>query len=135
MERKRVVTSLLICEGKILLLKRSQRVATMKGWWHGVSGYLEEDELPYDRALKEIREEVNLGPDEVELVRGGEIIESPDVAGKDVIWVVHPFLFRVKSPGKIRLDWEHDECVWVLPADLESYRTVPRLADALKKLL
>ena len=45
-------------------------------------------------------------------------------------WYIHPFLFEVTAPDAIRLDWEATEMRWIRPSELESYETVPRLAEA-----
>ena len=66
--RIKVVTIFLIHEGKILLLKRSTNVRTMKGMWAGISGYLENED-PLIQALKEIREESGLSESQVDLDR------------------------------------------------------------------
>ncbi|MBI4257637.1 MAG: NUDIX domain-containing protein [Thaumarchaeota archaeon] len=122
-------------DNRVLILKRSDKVATMKGHWGGVSGYLEGDEAPYSRALKELKEEVALEADDVQLIRGGNVIKSRDISRDDLIWMVHTFLFNVKDPDKIRLDWEHDECRWIQPRQIGTYQTVPRLKEALMQLL
>jgi 8-oxo-dGTP diphosphatase len=48
-----VITVFLEHHKKILILKRSQKVKTMKTKWAGISGYIEHEE-PVKRALKEI---------------------------------------------------------------------------------
>ena len=49
MRYTRIVTSFLKNQEKILLLRRSQNVKTMKGLWGGVSGIIENDEPPLKR--------------------------------------------------------------------------------------
>ena len=57
----KAVTCLLINdEGKLLILKRSDKVRTYRCLWGGIAGYVEENEDPYDTAVKEIREEVGI---------------------------------------------------------------------------
>ena len=41
MQKTSIVTSFLICNNKILILKRSEKVRSMKGLWAGVSGIIE----------------------------------------------------------------------------------------------
>ena len=60
MEYKPVVTAFLRSEELILLLRRSSKVGTYKGKWAAVSGFLEGDEDPLERAETEIAEEVGL---------------------------------------------------------------------------
>jgi len=49
-------------------------------------------------------------------------------------WIVHPFLFEVREPARIRTDWEHTETRWIQPRDIFQYETVPQLAEALGRV-
>ena len=135
MKRVHVVTSFLLRRDdgldRVLLLRRSQRVGTHRGMWAGVSGYLERD--PDEQALLEVREETGLGRGDVELLKRGEAVEAED-RSNDRLWVVHPYLFLVKRPEKVRLDWEHTASRWVAPQALGRYRTVPKLKEALARV-
>lgn len=130
METRRVVTSFLEHGGKVLLLRRSQRVGTYRGRWAGVSGYLEEED-PLRQALREIEEETGLKPHQVRLVARGEPLEVID---GQIRWIVHPFRFEVLEPEAIRLDWEHHEMRWVDPGELSAYPTVPQLRETLERV-
>jgi len=133
LEEKRVVTCFLEYRGKVALLRRSQRVSTYQGRWAGVSGYIEPGATPYDQALEELREEVGLGPEDVELIREGEPLEAVDEAlGRR--WLIHPFRFRVVNPEKLRLDWEHTELRWFEPEEMTGYSTVPKLWEAWQRV-
>ncbi|HEY7571693.1 MAG TPA: NUDIX domain-containing protein [Nitrososphaeraceae archaeon] len=131
--RIKVVTVFLMYEGKILLLRRSAKVRTMNGMWAGISGYLE-DVNPLVQALKEIREECGLSEGQIDLLKFAEPLEVKDEQFSNIIWIVYPFLFE-SSTKSIRLDWEHDEYVWINPIDLGNYKTVPKLSKALERLL
>lgn len=131
--RIRVVTVFLEHGGRILLLKRSSRVRTMKGMWAGISGYLENED-PLVQALKEIREESGLTESQVTLLRSADPLEATDPQLPNIVWIVHPYLFQ-SSTQSIKLDWEHDEYIWVLPHDLKNYKTVTKLEEVLEKLL
>ena len=50
-------------------------------------------------------------------------------------WIVHPFLFHVTDPDRIKTDWEHTEFKWIKPGDLAKYHTVPGLTRALSSVL
>jgi 8-oxo-dGTP pyrophosphatase MutT (NUDIX family) len=130
--RIKVVTVFLMYGGKILLLKRSAKVRTMNGMWAGISGYLE-DVNPLVQALKEINEECGLSESQVRLLKSAEPLEVRDAQFSNIVWIVYPFLFE-SSTKSIRLDWEHDEYVWINPIDLGNYKTVPKLNEALEKL-
>jgi 8-oxo-dGTP pyrophosphatase MutT (NUDIX family) len=128
-----VVTVFLKHEGRILILKRSQKVRTMKGKWAGISGYLEGND-PYMQALKEIEEETGLRQNEIKLAQIGVPLEAIESNQPSVIWVVRAYLFISNTP-LVRIDWEHDEYRWILPEDLENYETVPMLKEALGRVL
>jgi ADP-ribose pyrophosphatase YjhB (NUDIX family) len=114
----------------ILLVQRSQRVRTYKGAWAAVSGYLEPGVTPLEQAYTEIREETALERDDVRLLKAGSPVEVRD-AGEGLHWVVHPFLFAVERPERIRTDWEAAGSQWTSPDAVAQLRTVPKLAEAL----
>ena len=120
--------------GEVLLVQRSQRVRTYRGAWGAISGYLEPGVTPLEQASTELREEAALTHDDVQLVRTGEPLAFFDAALGQA-WVVHPFLFAVAAPERIRTDWEATAHRWVRPAELETLSTVPRLAEALARVL
>jgi PncC family amidohydrolase len=131
MDVKHVVTCFLEHGRKILILRRSRKVGTYRRSWAGVSGYMETNEI--DQAFTEIRQEVQLYQKDLKLVKKGEPLEVID---KDLNrkWIVHPFLFHVKEPDKIKIDWEHTESRWIKPSELKKYDTVPGLAKALARV-
>jgi len=131
--RVNIVTVFLEHDKKILILKRSQKVKTMKTKWGGISGYIEQEE-PVKRALKEIAEETGLKNKNVTLLRIGEPLEAVESGKPEITWIVHPFLYS-SNTNQIRIDWEHDEYRWINPKEIENYETVPRLEDALDSLL
>jgi len=132
MTEKHVVTCFLEHKGKILILRRSEKVDTYKGRWAGVSGYVEKS--VDEQALIEIEEETKLTEDDVELVRKEKFLEGVD---EELVirWIVHPFLFRVKDSNKIKIDWEHKEIKWILLKDIGRYKTVPKLKETLESVM
>jgi 8-oxo-dGTP diphosphatase len=119
----RVVTSILERpDGRILLLRRSERVGSFRGRWAGVSGYLEEATAEA-QAYKEIREETGIDATGLALVARGRKVFARD---GDRVFVVHPFRFRVRG-SDVQLDWEHTESAWVDPAELSRRDVVPKL--------
>jgi len=131
-----VVTCLLEHDGKILLLKRSNLVGTYRGLWGGVAGYIEKLEDSYNTAIKEIREEVGISLDSLELIRKGDPIEISDTYdGRSYNWIVYPFLFHIRSKELVNLDWEHEEYRWVYPSEVKKIDTVPGLDKVVAKLL
>lgn len=132
LQEKRVVSCFLESAGEILILRRSGEVGSYRGRWAGVSGYIESS--ADEQALTEIEEETGLGRGDVELIKKGEPLAVED-EGLGIRWVVHPYLFRIKDRDKIRIDWEHKEARWIKPEDIEHYKTVPKLKEALSRVL
>lgn len=125
----RVVTAVLRNRGRVLLVKRSGRVGSFRGQWSAISGYLEGDEDPQERARQEIREETG--------ITGARFRRSvPPIMTRDGprAYVVHPFLFDVPM-RKVRLDWENTAFRWIAPGQIDAFRTVPRLKDVLLRVL
>jgi len=56
MRSTKIVTSFIKTDDKLLILKRSNKVKSMKGLWAGVSGIIEKNEEPLKRAKIEINE-------------------------------------------------------------------------------
>ena len=128
-----VVTAVLIHHGDVLLLRRSNRVGTYQGKWACVSGYLEKDEAPEERAITEIEEETGLSRENVRMEKTvAPVIFSDEKKG--ITWRVYPFLFCA-SHRDISIDWEHQEYRWVAPQDISTYDTVPRLKEVVERLL
>ncbi|MBI4170833.1 MAG: NUDIX pyrophosphatase [Candidatus Aenigmarchaeota archaeon] len=130
MRETHVVTSFLVHEGKILILKRSDKVGSFPGAWAGISGYIEEGEAPLQCAIKEIREETGLKEEEITLISAGDAMVTKK---DDKTWVVHPFLFETEKKD-ICLDWEHEQCEWIDPKEIEKYETVPDLKKVLESV-
>jgi len=128
-----VVTSIILFNKKILILKRGKKVGTYRGKWAGVSGYLEENETPLERAIREIEEETGLKRDEIKLIKEGKVIEFEDEQEKKQ-WRIHPFLFEVNRE-EIEIDWEHEEYRWIDIQELKNYETVPKFKEVVSSLI
>lgn len=133
MRPARVATAFLCSGGRVLLVRRSGRVRTMRGLWGGVSGSVEGGESPLVRARAEILEELGAGAGGARLLGAAAplLVSSPAHGGE---WEVFPFLFGAPG-GAIELNWENSEYRWVRPGDVAGYDTVPGLGEALSRLL
>lgn len=132
LEEKHVVTCFLEHKGKILILRRSQKVGSYQGKWAGVSGYMETSDT--EQAYTEIKEETGLSKADVKLRTKGEPLPIIDEKlGRR--WIVHPFLFHVNRPERIKIDWEHAESKWIKPVELIQYETVPGLKNTLERVM
>jgi len=125
--RVRVVTAFVEREGRVLVVRRSDRVRTYPGRWAGISGYAGASELPEDAALREVREETRL---RARITCAGLPI---DVDDGDLEWRVHPFLVATLG-GAPQLDWEAVEARWIHPTDVGKLEAVPALAESLARV-
>ncbi len=134
MRSTKIVTSFIKDNDKLLILKRSGKVKSMKGLWAGISGIIEKNEEPLKRARIEIFEEIGITEDKITLVRSAEEmrINSPQYENHE--WEIFPFLFEAKNPI-IKLNWENSEFKWIKIEELENYDTVPSLQKVLFNLL
>ena len=133
MYKTKIVTSFLKNSEEILLLKRSQKVKSMKNLWAGISGIIEGNEKPVRRAKIEIFEEVGIKESDITLVREGNkiLIESPQYANHQ--WEVYPFLFSCTN-REIQLNWENSDSKWINIEELNDFITVPSLDKVLTRL-
>ena len=134
MRSTRIVTSFIKNSNKILILKRSNKVRTMKGLWSGVSGIIENNEVPIDRARIEIFEEIGIKSEQISLVKNIEKIKISSPQYENHEWIVFSFLFETEKT-EIKLNWENSEYRWIMINDLKNYETVPNLYKILINLL
>ena len=130
-----IVTSFIKNNDKVLILKRSDKVKSMKCLWAGVSGIIEKsDTTPLARAKIEIFEETGIGEEEIKLLKANEQIKIESAQYKNHEWNIFPFLFSTKN-SKIKLNWENSEFKWIKPNEIKNYETVPELEKILISLL
>ena len=134
MRSTKIVTSFLRNNDKVLILKRSNKVKTMKGMWAGVSGIIENNELPLQRAKIEIFEELGISEEHINLVKTGKEMRVSSPQYENHEWEIFPFMFETSYP-KIKLNWENSEFRWISIDELEEYETVPSLQKVLFNLL
>ncbi len=123
------VSSAIVVDGKVLMLKRPDDAFSFPDVWSLVAGKMEGEESPVEAARREIMEET------------GIIVSSPDRSGmpimvreKDVIWKVRPFLYRLNSAKPV-LNHENLTFDWVCPDDIPSRNTVVHTYEAVKDML
>ena len=133
MHKTKIVTTFLTNSDKILLLKRSQKVKSMKNLWAGISGIIEGNEEPVKRAKIEVYEEVGIDESKIKLIKEGNIIliESPQYENHQ--WEVYPFLFSCND-RQVKLNWENSDSKWINVNELKDFTTVPSLDRVLTRL-
>ena len=134
MRATKIVTSFIRDNDKLLILKRSDKVKSMKGLWAGISGIIENNEEPLTRAKIEIFEEVGITEDKINLIKATEEMRISSPQYKNHEWEIFPFLFEANNP-KITLNWENSDFKWINIEELENYETVPSLQKVLFNLL
>ena len=134
MRATKIVTSFIKDEQKILILKRSDKVKTMKGLWSGISGIIEKNETPLTRAKIEIFEETGISEDKIKLIKSAEKLRVNSPQYENHEWEIFPFLFEAKNP-EIKLNWENSEYLWIELGELKNYKLVPSLEKVLLNLL
>lgn len=134
MSSTKIVTSFIRDNEKLLILKRSDKVKSMKGLWAGISGIIENKEEPLSRAKIEIFEEVGITEDEIILIKASEEMKIHSPQYKNHEWEIFPFLFESNNPT-IKLNWENSDFKWINIEELGNYETVPSLQKVLFNLL
>ena len=134
MKKTGIVTSFLKHNGKILILKRSDKVKTMKGLWAGISGIIENSESPIERAEIEIFEELGIEQQYIRLIKSAKELTIKSPQYDDHQWVIFPFLF-VTEKSEIKLNWENSEFKWIDANQLKKFHTVSNLEKVLFSVL
>jgi 8-oxo-dGTP pyrophosphatase MutT (NUDIX family) len=134
MRSTKIVTSFIQDNQKLLILKRSNKVKTMKGLWAGISGIIEKNEAPLTRAKIEIYEETSIPEDKIKFIKAADMLKINSPQYENHEWEIFPFLFEAKNPS-IKLNWENSEYTWITVDELKNYNTVPSLEKVLRNLL
>ena len=80
-----IVTSFITNDQKILILKRSNKLKSMKCLWSGISGIIEKnDTTPLERAKIEIFEEAGIHEEQIELLKAIQQIKISSIKG--LLW-------------------------------------------------
>ena len=125
-----VVAVIVTWRGRVGLFKRSQLVGHDAGAWHCITGYLDKDEDPMQRAAQELFEETGLCVADLEQLTRGPTLQLADPGGRRP-WIVHTFAATTHR-RHLMLNWEHDAYRWVRPAKVRRFHgRVPWLADVL----
>ena len=134
MRSTKIVTSFIKDDDKLLILKRSSKVKTMKGLWSGISGIIENNEMPLERAKIEIFEETGIEEREIKLIKAAQEMRINSPQYKNHEWEIFPFLFEATNPA-VNLNWENSDFKWICAEELKKYETVPSLQKVLFNLL
>lgn len=122
------VSSVISIDGKILMLKRPATARSFPGVWSLCAGKIERGESPEAAAVREIEEETGI------TVTGPTKVLSPiHVREKNVIWKVHPFMFR--ADGAIpRINEENEELRLLDIGEIRGLELVQGTLDVIETL-
>lgn len=110
--------------GRALILRRGPTAPWMPGAWNLPGGGIDEGETPEQAAARECAEEAGIAPLGLRPVR--------KVADPDLTLYVFTAETNVTVP---RLNYESDAYAWVGPEDVDKYRFVPHVADAILSVI
>ncbi len=122
-----VLTIFVEYKGKLLILKRSDKVAAYKGKWNAVAGYLDEIKPLAEKIKEELSEELGIN-ENIEEIKIGQFYQYFDQYINKK-WLITPVLATFKKEPEIKLDWEYTEYKWIEPAELADFDTVSGLED------
>lgn len=125
-EEKASVAVLVNGEGKVLIILRSDRVASFRGFWCFPGGAVEAGEALDSAAARECKEETNL-----------------TVKAKDLIFIGEKFARKVnvtyfvtdKYSGSIKLNSESTDYKWIEPEDLDDTMMIPLPQDIILSII
>ena len=123
------VSSAVVSEGRVLMLRRPASCHSFPGRWSLVAGRVEEGEDPADAAKREIGEETGITGSEPDAR-----LDPVYVREGKVLWKVHPFLYRVGSAEPV-LNEENEAFEWVAPEDIAARDTVDGTVGVVQRLL
>jgi 8-oxo-dGTP diphosphatase len=115
----------IIRDGKVLILRRSPTDEWMPGHYGLPGGKLNSGEETKQAVCRECMEEANIK------ISPEDLIFLPKVSKEKQ----HAFFCTSKSFGEPKLDFEHDDFVWVKPSELSNYKVVPDLPNIINTAL
>ena len=113
---------------KYLIGKRAKDKEFEPNEWEFISGFIEENELPSETILREIKEETGLSG---KIIKSEKSFEFTDEEG---IWTISPFLVQSDSNYKLNIK-EHSELKWVNKEELSEYEDIEEIIDYLRDLI
>ena len=118
---------------EILLIRRAPH-RIFPGLWQCVTGGIEPGERVTDAAMREVREETGLGPDEIEGFYDLDQVAPFYDEGVDAVVVSAVFAARVRPGAEPRASWEHDGLRWVPATEAPRIAIWPSYADSIRRV-
>ena len=118
---------------EILLIRRAAH-RIFPGLWQCVTGGIEPGEFVPAAAMREVREETGLGPDEIEAFYDLDQVAPFYDEGTDAVVVSAIFAARVRPDAEARESWEHDGLRWVPAEEAPRLAIWPSYADSIRRV-
>ena len=128
-ELKESVSSVVLIDGKILMLKRPENSHSYPGRWSLCAGKIEKGESPDKAAVREIAEETKI---EDPVFKG----KLPPVMVREdkVLWKVYPYIFDADDAKPV-LNHENEDYRLVSFDEMQSLNLVDKTIDVVRELL
>ena len=128
-ELKESVSSVVLIDGKIMMLKRPENSHSYPGRWSLCAGKIEKGESPDKAAVREIAEETKI---EDPVFKG----KLPPVMVREdkVLWKVYPYIFDA-GDAKPVLNHENEDYRLVSFDEMQSLDLVDKTVDVVRELL
>ena len=118
---------------EVLLIRRAPH-RIFPGLWQCVTGGVEPGERVTDAAMREVREETGLGPDEIEGFFDLDQVAPFYDEGADAVVVSAVFAARVRPDAQPQASWEHDGLRWVAATEAPRLAIWPSYADSIRRV-
>ena len=128
-ELKESVSSVVLIDGKIMMLKRPENSHSYPGRWSLCAGKIEKGESPDQAAAREIAEETQI----MDPVFKGKL--PPVMVREDkILWKVYPFIFDAGNAKPV-LNHENEDYRLVTIDEMQSLNLVDKTIDVVRELL
>jgi 8-oxo-dGTP pyrophosphatase MutT (NUDIX family) len=118
----------------VLLIRRSAS-RIFPGLWQCVTGGLEAGERVPLAALREVSEEVGLGPGEIEAFFDLDQVSHFYDEGADGVVAAAVFAVRVRADALPRLSHEHDDARWMDAAEAARMAVWPSYRQTIERIV
>ena len=128
-ELKESVSSVVLIDGKIMMLKRPENSHSYPGRWSLCAGKIEKGESPDLAAVREIAEETQIK----DPVFKGKL--PPVLVREDkILWKVYPYIFDAGNAKPV-LNHENEDYKLVTLDEMQSLNLVDKTVDVVRELL
>ena len=117
--------------GKYLLMKRSSKKKYAPNKIHPFGGKVDQDENPYDGAIREIKEEIGINIKNLKLE--AVILEKTDEKDLPANWLIFHFSADYQS-GEVKLT-EEGEAVYLTPEEVKASDLFPSVKSVINNIL